>query len=814
MRDREALRNNKTMLLLAVFAAVLVAVNLLLPDSRRLDTALPEPSAASEPAAALPAEVDREKNLDKIVISEIMIKNHAALRDDDGDFSDWVELYNCCGESVSLAGWSLSDREGRSGTSFPDIVLFPGERLLVYASGKGDMSRLHTGFAVSAGESVYLYDDQGVPVCAVPCEETLTDASISLCADGEYRQSLYPTPGEENSAAGYDAVQSRLSAAGPLIISEVAVAGVDSWVGDNSLDCDWVEIKNASDGTVLLSDYYLSDDLDDPFAWRLPQMSLAPGEMLVVCCGSEQFENGYYWADFGLDSVSDELFLSSGDALVDYASLRDIPYGCTFGRAAGSNGWFYFAQPTPGWENGAGYRRVSATPASLGEDGVFDGAESVAVELSGSGRIYYTTDGSLPTESSIPYDGAFTVSSTCIVRAIAVEEGAMPSRPLTLSYFINEGHSLPVLSLVSDNTAEFDSMYSYGRKGYETPGSLSLYEEGGSFTIPCGIKMHGESSLILDKKNMSIRFRGSYGQETLNYDVFGGGVTEFTNLLLRAGQDQYSSIIRNELCENLALAADSAAISTRSKYCVLYIDGRYKGIYALSEKTNEQLYASLAGVSRDSVRTVEGDVWTNDELYTQVFAFCYNNDMSLPENYEHFCSLMDVDSLIDWAILEGFFANDDLTSGNVRYCRSAENDGKWRLMFYDLDAALHNEASNFYNILSYYSISYRQVPSLLGRLMNNADFRDSFLKRAAELLNGPLSNESVLNEIDRLAAQIQPEAARNLSRIGRSEGQWLADIEYLRSFIAAGDWVQHNIDTLCSIFDLDADEREAYFGGK
>lgn len=55
---------------------------------------------------------------------------------------------------------------------------------------------------------------------------------------------------------------------------------------------------------------------------------------------------------------------------------------------------------------------------------------------------------------------------------------------------------------------------------------------------------------------MSLRFRGSYGQETLQYDIFGGGATEFTNLLLRAGQDQEQAIIRNELSQSLCEKAD------------------------------------------------------------------------------------------------------------------------------------------------------------------------------------------------------------------------------------------------------------------
>ena len=182
-------------------------------------------------------------------------------------------------------------------------------------------------------------------------------------------------------------------------------------------------------------------------------------------------------------------------------------------------------------------------------------------------------------------------------------EGALPSRPLTLSYILNEGHSLPVVSLVSDN-AGFRWIYDNAQKGVEAPGSLSFYEEGGSFTIPCGIKMHGETSLVLPKKNMSVRFRGAYGQEELHYDLFGGGVTAFNNLLLRAGQDYYHAIIRNELCTELALQASDRVVTPRSRYCVLYVDGEYYGHLRPDGKAQRGHVRPLAGVSRDSV-TVE-----------------------------------------------------------------------------------------------------------------------------------------------------------------------------------------------------------------
>ena len=44
-----------------------------------------------------------------LVISELMASNDTTVQDDDGDFVDWLELYNDGGASVDLAGWYLTD---------------------------------------------------------------------------------------------------------------------------------------------------------------------------------------------------------------------------------------------------------------------------------------------------------------------------------------------------------------------------------------------------------------------------------------------------------------------------------------------------------------------------------------------------------------------------------------------------------------------------------------------------------------------------------------------------------------------------------
>lgn len=791
----------------------LAAVTLICTACQGAPEPAPTPAPTAAPAPTLSPE-EQNRGLGQVVISEFMEKNRTTLRDEDGDFSDWIELYNQSGQRVELSGWTISDKENKQGWTLPATSLDPGQRLLLFASGKDRSGQqLHTDFALSGDEGVYLRNEYGTLLSAALCGDCQGDVAMALQADGSYEQSLYPTPGYENNSLGYSAFQQSLSCESPLVINEVVVFN-RSTLPQKGEYYDWVELKNVSSQPVLLSAYALSDDCADPAKFRLPELTLQPGELWVVFCTQEQppLETTIS-TGFGLDDGNEQLYLSDNQGqLLDYVSLRDIPYKASYGRQEGENGWFFFASASPGEENTGGCHRVAEAPESLTPDGVFDDVEGVTVSLAASGSIRYTLDGSAPTADSEEYTGPIYIDKTTVLRAVNLEEGALPSRPLSLSFIINENHSLPVLSLLTDSPWDFDLMYNGRQKGLELPASLSLYDGGEGFTIGCGVSMNGETSLVLPKKNMSLRFRDAYGEATLNYDIYGGGVTEFTNLLLRSGQDFPRAIIRNELCQELCAQASDKVVNQRSQYCVLYINGVYSGIYSLKEKTNEQLYASLAGVSRDSVTVMEANVPLDSEFYHEVVEFCRFNDMSLPENYQHFCDMFDVDNLIDWLILEGYCANTDVTSGNVRYCRSTENDGKWRMMFYDLDATFAEPASVYMNLMSQYAKENRQVSSFIVPLMANGEFKDRFLTRAAELMGSVLTVEKVFAETDRLCAIVRPEVARDCARFNRGLEEWENAVEEMKQLLLDYDWQKLNIDNLCTLFDLDQAQREQYFG--
>ena len=84
------------------------------------------------------------------IINEFMAENATTLADEDGDFEDWIEIYNPAAGTINLDGWYLTDDARiRTKWRFPAVMLDPGRFLVVFASGKDRKtppSPLHTNF--------------------------------------------------------------------------------------------------------------------------------------------------------------------------------------------------------------------------------------------------------------------------------------------------------------------------------------------------------------------------------------------------------------------------------------------------------------------------------------------------------------------------------------------------------------------------------------------------------------------------------------------------------------------------------------------
>ena len=753
----------------------------------------PAPAETEEPQE----EVFTDEYAGTLRISEIMPKNGAAYFSS-GGFFDWFEIENISAVPVPLDGWSFI-RNGDAYKIHNGTVLQPGNFCVVLASGGIPLEEPYVDCKIAPGDMIAISSPGKSETAAVECFEERHNISVALNAEGMFESCEYPTPGCANTGEEYDRLCSLQSCGSPLVINEISGKNGKT-VKCNTGYEDWIELCNVSGSDVHLSDYYLSDDEAEPLKFRLPDTVLGPGEkQLVWCSGTvKETDSRNLHANFSISGEGESIFLSTETGYADFAAFPAIPTDWSFGRRDGENGWFIFQKPTPGDSNGKGFRRISAQPQALTQPGCYDGMDAIMVELAGNGTVYYTLDGTVPTADSEIYSGPIKIKKTTVIRCINVEEGLAQSRDRTLSYFINEGHKLPVLSLVADDYSAFKSLYYNAsldnRPQKELPVSLSLYDSGEVFSQRGAVSMKGWTSLDLPKKSVGVKFTGKYGDGPITCDIFSDGVNKYSSFSIRAGQDYTFSVIKNELVQELSMEATDNVPTQHGKYCALYINGYYWGLFCLKEDVSRSYYANLKGVDKDQVIKNKSPVAAKTPAYKEFYKFCKNNDLSKPENYEKFCSVFDIDNLIDWIIIEGFSANPDI-NGNMRYFRTQE--GKWQIVLYDLDWSLRGSYSGthpFENILGNSKVLINS--DILSSLIKNEDFKNALYNRAVELFSTTLSNEHVLEKIDELAATVEPEIARDRQRWDLRAESWYLRVDDLRNFIKNYKWDESCLNAL------------------
>ncbi len=136
-----------------------------------------------------------------LFINELMAANDTTLADPQGDYDDWIELYNSGSEAIDMSGMYLSDdADEPTKWRFPaGTTITAGGFLLVWADGDtGDTPGLHANFRLSSGgESVVLsdVDERGNAVIdRVDFPELEDDEAYGRSTDGGEAFEVVPTP--------------------------------------------------------------------------------------------------------------------------------------------------------------------------------------------------------------------------------------------------------------------------------------------------------------------------------------------------------------------------------------------------------------------------------------------------------------------------------------------------------------------------------------------------------------------------------------------------------------------------------------------
>ncbi|HAK97295.1 MAG TPA: hypothetical protein DCM87_20475 [Planctomycetes bacterium] len=141
-----------------------------------------------------------------LVITEILPKNLANLANSNGDFGDWVELYNASTADIALDGYYLTDNYRRPHKwAFPlGLVLGAGARRLVWCDedeAAPGVEELHAAFQINGDHEEIFLADRGGLFNGFFFSDEIEDVSIGLVGDrGPLARFLKPTPGAANQS--------------------------------------------------------------------------------------------------------------------------------------------------------------------------------------------------------------------------------------------------------------------------------------------------------------------------------------------------------------------------------------------------------------------------------------------------------------------------------------------------------------------------------------------------------------------------------------------------------------------------------------
>ena len=609
-----------------------------------------------------------------------------------------------------------------------------------------------------------------------------------------------PTPTEEPAVPGlYPGLPE-------LLITEVLASNDEHPAPDGNF-YDYVELYNNSDAPIELSKYYLSDKQSKLQKFRLPAVKLAAGRFTVIYCTGTASATE---APFKISSSGETIYLSANGEVCDVVKVpSNMLKNESYGRYG--NEFVYMSQATPGKPNAPGYNYALAIPEADVPTGAYE--DPFVLRLSGEGTVYYTTDGTAPTTSSRKYEGPIHIDNIVSIRA-ACFDGSKRSRETSFFYVVGIEHTLPIVNVAirQEYLTGPEGVLNHVDPEYEHVSYVTLLENGAEvFSAPCGFKLHGNDSKLGEKQNFQLRFRSDYGMSKLHCKLFDDRETEvFNSLLLKGGSEDFIYCgFRDELCTTLVDGVTNLDVLA-CRPVILYLNGKYHGIYFLRERFDQDHFAQkLGGVSEDSVNVLRayGKVEDGDNSdYSRLLNYCRTHDMTKAESLAYVENHVDIYSLIDWYVCRSYMGDNDLA--NARFFQSNEADGKWRWCYFDLDWAFWTDRTDCINNV----VVNGPNSTLMKLLMTNPVFRDMFIRRYSELMETVLNERTIMERIDWFVSIMEPEIAQNQARYGMTVERWYEWLEKMKDIIRDG---RRNITVLRDIrayFGLSESQMEEYFG--
>ncbi len=362
--------------------------------------------------------------------------------------------------------------------------------------------------------------------------------------------------------------------------------------------------------------------------------------------------------------------------------------------------------------------------------------------------------------------------------------------------------------------------YSQSGSEWERPAFLELFENDGKLALAqnVGVRIHGGATRSNPQKSLRIYARDVYkgDDKNFNYELFPGlsgplngkPITEFRRFILRnSGNDGQYTFFRDALMTSLVEGTKLDIQDFRP--AIVLINGEYWGIHNIRERFDEYYIKNAYGVDKDDVVILENngsvDVGEkgDEKPYHDLVAYLNSHDMSVDENYRHIQTLMDVDNFIEYQIAQIYFSNTDWPGNNLKFWRiradtydpnAGVSDGRWRWFLYDTDFGFGlykgPEAAEHRTLDFALQAGLTEWPNpdwatfILRTLLDNENFRASFINRFADRLNANFEPSFVKARIDEFTLLYEKEMAEHIQRwrMPQSVDQWRWNISALKTF--------------------------------
>lgn len=496
---------------------------------------------------------------------------------------------------------------------------------------------------------------------------------------------------------------------------------------------DWIELYNAGSTTVVLEDYALSDDPEEPFRWIFPDIAIPPNSYLIVFASGKNRKplNGNLHTDFSLSAQGEPLILVNPNGIrLDSLMCPPLQTDISYGRLGNEPEiWKFFQPSTPGAPNAdSGYGMLAPEVAVSHPSGYYGADFLLNLSVSGDAVIHYTTDGSLPDTASPVYSAPISIHSRVgepntismirtnnnfdpgppyyegwqpplgevykinVIRTRTLHPDAPPGPVKSLSYFVDpllhNRYTLPVFSLTTNNEHLFSDetgIYVYGNHEnyyqdgmeWERPVNLSLFEKDGlqAFSEDVGIRTHGNTTRSRRRKSLRVSTRNEYGNSWLNYQLFPDKNTQlFKRFILRnSGNDWDQAVFRDGFIQSLMRNLDVDRQYYRP--VILFINGEYWGIHNIRDRYDEHYIEAKYGISEMEMTIMEnnGEYKFGNSAgqghYSAMRNYVYTHSLTNNSNFDELSTKMDVESFTDMQIAHIYAMNTDWPGNNTLYWR-------------------------------------------------------------------------------------------------------------------------------------------------